>query len=71
MTMIPIPADEVKRNTWYYGVQCACERFLALGEDCFAGKSDERVLHVSEAFKILCECGAVTAAQVLHKCKTL
>jgi len=70
MTMYPIPAHEIKRNTWYYGVQCACERLLALCEDCFAGKGDERVLHVAEPFTITCECGAVTEAQVLQKFKT-
>ena len=69
MNAIAIPSHELKRNTWYYGVQCICRRLLALGEDSFAGNGEEH--HVSAvALEVPCECGAVTRTQVLHKFKT-
>jgi hypothetical protein len=70
VTVIPIPAHEIKRSTWYYGVQCACQSLLAICEDCFAGKGDERVLQLSAPFTITCECGAVIATDVFQKFKT-
>jgi len=66
----PIPAHEIKCSTWYYGVQCACQRLLAMCEDCFAGKGDEHDLHLSAPFTITCECGAVTETNVFQKFKT-
>ena len=64
------PLQDLKAKTWYYGVRCACERLLAVCEDCFAGKGDEAVLHVPLALAVECECGAVTEAPILHKFRT-
>jgi hypothetical protein len=66
---IPVILDP-KCNTWYYGVRCTCERFLALCEDCFAGKGNEDVLKTPTPLAVECECGAVTSARVLEKFKT-
>lgn len=69
MNAVVIPSDELKRNTWYYGVRCTCARLLALVEDCFAGKGDDQ--HVSAVpLAVHCECGAVMHARILHKFKT-
>jgi hypothetical protein len=70
MTLVPIPPHELKRNTWYYGVRCACNRLHALCEDLFAGKTDEQHLDCREACEVACECGAVTRASRLHRFKT-
>jgi len=69
MNAIAIPERELKPNTWYYGVRCACERLLALVEDCFAGRGDDH--HVPAVpLAVHCECGAVTCAKLLQKFKT-
>ena len=70
MVAIPIARDELKANTWYYGVHCACSRLHALCEDLFAGKGDEQHLDCSDPVEVSCECGAVTRADRLHKFKT-
>jgi hypothetical protein len=66
---IPIPPEELKRDTWYYGVRCACSRMHALCEDLFSGKTDERYLDFSQAVEVACECGAVARERRLHKFK--
>lgn len=63
------PLEDLKRNTWYYGVRCVCQRFLALCEDCFQGKSAEAVLPASIPLTVQCPCGVANHAQVLHKFK--
>jgi hypothetical protein len=69
MNAIAIPSRELKANTWYYGVRCACQRLVAIGEDSFAGRGDDH--HVSAVpLTVQCECGAVTRAEVLQKFKT-
>ncbi len=69
MTAVPIPAHELKRDTWYYGVRCACARWLLLVEDHFAGKGDEHHLLVAP-LEVPCECGALTRTMLLTKFKT-
>jgi hypothetical protein len=70
MTVVPIPVQNVKSDTWYYGVRCACMRTLALCEDLFSGKTQESAMHCSPAIVIACECGKVTRADRLYKFKT-
>jgi hypothetical protein len=70
MVAIPIPPHELKSNTWYYGVRCACTRLHALCEDLFGGKTDEQHLDCSNPLEVACECGVVTRAMRLHKFKT-
>ena len=67
MTVVPIPQQEIKPNTWYYGIQCVCTRWLVLAEDCFAGRGDESA---AVELSIPCECGEVMRAHLLHKFKT-
>jgi hypothetical protein len=69
VTLVPIPAHELKRGTWYYGVRCACARLLPLAEDCFAGKGDDHHLS-SVPMEVHCECGAVIRTELLQKFKT-
>ena len=69
MTAVPIPAHELKRATWYYGVQCACARLMALAEDCFHGLGNDEYKS-AESFEILCDCGAVIKTHTLKKFKT-
>ena len=70
MTLVPIPAQEVKRNTWYYGARCACMRMLVLCEDLFSGKTCESEMYCSPAVAIACECGKVTRTDRLFKFKS-
>lgn len=69
MTAVPIPAHELKSDTWYYGVRCACERLLLLVEDYFQGKGNEQHLAVT-ALEVRCECGAVNRTLLLQKFRT-
>jgi len=66
MTAVPIPPHELKRNTWYYGVKCACARLLAIAEDCFQGSGHEEH-HFGDPFEIRCDCGAVIRTKTLQK----
>ena len=70
MVAVPIPPDELKRGTWYYGVRCTCTRRHALSADLFRGKTDEWYLDCSVPLDVACECGVVTRAERLHKFKT-
>ena len=67
---VPILPHELKSNTWYYGVHCACTRLHALCADLFGGKTDEQHLDCSDPIEVACECGVVTRANRLHKFKT-
>jgi hypothetical protein len=69
MTAVPIPAYELKSNTWYYGVRCACARLLALAEDAFAGKGDD-AHSLAGPIEVQCACGAITRTQLFHRFKT-
>jgi hypothetical protein len=69
MTAVPIPAHELKSNTWYYGVRCACARLLALAEDTFAGKGDD-THSFAVPLEVQCECGSITRTQRFQKFKT-
>jgi len=60
---------DLKQNTSYYGVRCACGRSLALCEDIFTGNDDEDVLLAGGPVAVKCECGALTKAQFLKKLK--
>jgi hypothetical protein len=33
------PIHDLKPKTWYYGLRCACERLLALCEDCLRAEA--------------------------------
>lgn len=66
----PIPPHELKRDTWYYGVRCACSMQHALCEDLFRGKGTEQHLDCAEPVEVACDCGALTRARRLHKFKT-
>jgi len=68
--MTAAPLENLKGNTWYYGLRCACQRVLAVCEDRFQGKGREAVLHVPIEFAVECECGKVTRTPVLRKFKT-
>lgn len=70
MVAVPIPAHELKADTWYYGLRCACDRLHALCEDLFAGKTHELHLICAEPVEVACDCGAVVRADRLHKFKT-
>jgi hypothetical protein len=70
MVAIPIPPHELKENTWYYGVRCACARLHALCEDLFAGKTEDQHLDYADPVNVACECGLVTQANRLHRFKT-
>lgn len=70
MVAVPIPPPELKGNTWYYGVRCACGRLQALCEDLFAGKTDERHLDCADPVQVVCACGRVLRADRLYKFKT-
>lgn len=67
---IPIPPHELKSDTWYYGVHCACTRLHALCEDLFGGKTEEQHLDCSNPIEVACGCGALMRASRLHKFKT-
>jgi hypothetical protein len=69
MRTVPIPAEELKRNTWYYGVRCTCARFLALCEDLFRGRGSETHCVSSVPLAVECACGAVTHARLLRRFK--
>jgi hypothetical protein len=69
MNAVAIPSHELKRETWYYGVRCSCDRVLALVEDSFAGYGDDKHLSAIPLL-VRCECGTITNAHVLHKFKT-
>jgi len=68
VTVTPLPS--LKRNTWYYGVRCACQRVLALCEDVFEGRGDETQMRSPVELAVKCDCGTVTAALMLTKFKT-
>jgi hypothetical protein len=69
MNAVAIPSDELRPNTWYYGIRCRCARLLALAEDAFAGSGDDH--HASVVpLVVQCECGAVTSSKLLSKFKT-
>jgi hypothetical protein len=70
MTLVPIPTHELKHNIWYYGVRCTCARHLALCEDLFEGRDDDKHLDFPVPVEVECECGVVTRAQRLQKFKT-
>jgi hypothetical protein len=70
MVALPIPTQELKSGTWYFGLRCcACDRLHVLCEDLFAAKR-EAVLQCERSFEVVCECGAVAAASRLHKFRT-
>lgn len=69
MVAVPIAPEQLKANTWYFGVRCACARLHALCEDLFAGKGDEQHLNCSDPVEVACQCGAVTRVDRLHKFK--
>jgi hypothetical protein len=69
MTTVPIPARDLKRNAWYYGVRCSCARFLALCEDLFMGRGSETHCLSSVPLVVECVCGTVTQAQRLRRFK--
>lgn len=64
------PLRDLKHNTWYYGIRCACQRLLAVCEDALGGNSDETVFRVPIKVSVECECGKVTEVPVLRKFKT-
>jgi hypothetical protein len=68
MTALPIPPREVKTDTWYYGVRCACARLLPLAEDAFAGNGDDPH-SLAEPIEVQCPCRAIIRTQLLHKFK--
>ena len=53
MTAVPIPPHELKRNTWYYGVKCACARLLAIAEDCFQGSGHEDIISATRSRSVV------------------
>ncbi len=67
--MVMTPLATLKGNAWYYGVQCACQRLLALCEDCFCGKTDDTVLPVPLPMSVRCPCGVISEVRVLQKFK--
>lgn len=69
MVALPIQPSELKGDTWYYGVHCACSRLHALCEDLFMGKTDEQHLDCADPVEVPCECGVVTHTARLHKFK--
>jgi hypothetical protein len=71
MTTPPIPADELKRGTWYFGARCiACARFLPLTKDLSAGKGLEQLLKLASELEVACECGNINRVTTLQKVKT-
>lgn len=69
MFVLPIPHHELKRDTWYYGVRCACAYLLALAEDCLSGNGENHY-RSDVPLDVRCECGEVTRTLLLHKFKT-
>ena len=61
------PIEDVKAGAWYYGIQCACARLLAVCEDHFGGKGTELTLPIHFNLAVRCGCGEVTSASVLKK----
>jgi hypothetical protein len=70
MVVRPLPTNEVKRNTWYFGLRCICARFLPLTEDLFCGNGTEEAFRLSVPLLVRCECGTVTETRVLEKVRT-
>lgn len=70
MTLVPIPENQLKSNTWYYGIRCTCRRLHAVCEDLFEGKTDETHINGPGALKVACQCGEVIPATRLSKFKT-
>jgi hypothetical protein len=68
MTLDPIGAQDLKHETWYYGLLCNCGRRLALHEDVFAGNGDE-FLHFPAGVTVDCACGARLITKRLEKFK--
>lgn len=70
MTVVPIPAHQLKGRTWYYGITCECKRMHALCEDLFAGKTDDPYLYCFAPIAVACLCGRVAQAKRLCRFKT-
>lgn len=70
MTVVPIPAQELKSHAWYYGIHCTCKRVHVLCEDLFAGKTNNPQMPCSPPIAVACECGRVTYADRLDKFRT-
>jgi hypothetical protein len=68
LTLTPIAEHELRSNTWYYGVHCACTRHLPLQEDCLAGNGLD-LLPLPEGYDVKCDCGAIFAPKWLKKFK--
>ena len=43
MNAVAIPSHELKRETWYYGVRCSCDRVLALVAQVRQGNSEDEL----------------------------
>ena len=56
MTLDPISSQDLKQDTWYYGLACNGGRRVAVHEDLFAGDGDE-FLHLPAGVNVDCACG--------------
>ena len=68
MTLDPIDPQDLKHESWYYGLQCSCGRQLALHEDIFRGNGAD-FLHLHEETAVKCGCGTRLSAKRLEKYK--
>jgi len=68
MTLDTISPQDLKQDTWYYGLCCKCGRRLALHEDLFAGNGDE-FLHLPGGVNVDCACVTRLTAERLEKFK--
>jgi hypothetical protein len=64
------PIRHPKRGTWYYGMHCACRRFLCLCEDLFAGRGDDLRLAAPMLLEVRCQCGRVSNVRRLQRFRT-
>ena len=67
--LIIAPVGHPKRNTWYYGMRCACSGFLTLCEDLFLGRGVDDLYQAPGALAVRCACGKVNPVQHLQKFK--
>jgi len=68
MTLDPISPEDLKHDTWYYGLQCDCGRRVALHEDVFAGSGDE-FLYLPAGATVDCACGTRLTTKRLERFK--
>ena len=68
MVLERIRPEDLKEDSWYYGVQCDCGRRVTVHEDLFRGRGAD-FLELPEEAAVACECGTRLTTKQLEKYK--